>query len=220
MRNHQLMSRLFSLLLLAAVVAAVYGLFQIGWLGQVSDYNRLVEILRQEGVWGPLTCIGVQILQVIVFLVPGEVTQVAAGYVFGAWAGFIYSWIGIMLGSVCAFGFSSLVGRSMVERILGKTRLSKVDRALETHKGKSALFVLFLIPGAPKDSICYAVGLTEFKMGEFLILSGLGRVPALLFSTMMGSHIYEQSYLSLSLTVILAVVIGGVAFFYIKKRRN
>ncbi len=214
------MSRVFSSLLFAAFIAAVYCLFQIGWLGQISDYNRLVEILRQEGVWGPLTCIGVQILQVIVFLVPGEVTQVAAGYVFGAWKGFIYSWIGIMLGSACAFRFSSLVGRSIVERILGKDRLSKVDRALETHKGKSALFVLFLIPGIPKDSICFVVGLTEFKMGEFLMLSGLGRAPALLFSTMMGSQIYEQNYLSLSLTMIFAVVVGGIAFFYIKKRRN
>ena len=217
MRNRQLMNRLFFVLLFAA---AVYGLFRIGWLGQVSDYNRLVEILRQEGVWGPLTCIGVQILQVIVFMIPGEVTQVAAGYVFGAWVGFIYSWIGIMLGSVCAFGFSSLVGRAVVGRILGETRLTRINSALETHKGKSALFVLFLIPGIPKDSLCYAVGLTEFKLGEFLILSGLGRAPALLFSTMMGSQIYEQQYFSLGLTAILAVAIGGVAFFYIKKRRS
>ena len=212
------MRKILALLLLLAFLAVGYYAFQSGWAARLSDPDRLVETLRQEGFWGPLACIGVQFVQVVIFAIPGEVTQVAAGFVFGAWSGFLYSWVGIMLGSSCAFGFSRLVGRPVMERILGKQRLGKIDSALETKRGKSALFTLFLIPGMPKDSMSFVVGLTEFKLGEFVVLSGLGRAPALLFSTMIGSQLYERDYFSLGITVVVAG--AAVAGFFLYERRR
>ena len=91
------MKKLLTVLLAAAFVAAVYFSYQSGLIGRLSDYDELVKTMRASGVRGPLICIAVQIGQVIVFPIPGEVTQIAAGYVFGAWAGFLYSWIGIAL---------------------------------------------------------------------------------------------------------------------------
>ena len=210
------MRKIFTVVLPVAFLGVAYYLFQSGWLGQLSDHDRLVGTLRQDGIWGPLICVGVQFVQVIIFALPGEVTQVAAGYVFGAWAGFIYSWIGIMLGSSCAYGFSRLVGRPVTERLLGEARLFKINQKLKTRGGKSVLFTLFLIPGMPKDSMSYAVGLTEFKLGEFVVLSGLGRAPALLFSTMVGSQLSDQDYFFLGLTV--AVTGAAVASFFLYKR--
>ena len=212
------MRKILALLLFLAFLGVGYYAFQSGWAARLGDHEQLVDTLRQEGIWGPLACIGVQFVQVVIFAIPGEVTQVAAGYVFGAWAGFLYSWVGIMLGSSCAFGFSRLVGRPVMERILGKQRLDKIDRALETKRGKSALFILFLIPGMPKDGMSFAVGLTEFKLGEFVVLSGLGRAPALLFSTMIGSQLYERDYFSLGLTVVVAG--AAVAAFFLYERRR
>ena len=212
------MRKILALLLFLAFLAAGYYAYQSGLAAELSDYDRLVETLRRDGLWGPLACIGVQFVQVIIFAIPGEVTQVAAGYVFGAWAGFLYSWVGIMLGSSCAFGFSRLVGRPVMERILGAKRLAKIDHVLETRRGKSALFTLFLIPGMPKDSMSFAVGLTEFKLGEFVVLSGLGRAPALLFSTMIGSQLYERDYFSLGVTVVVAVAAAAGFFLYERRR--
>ncbi len=212
------MRKILALLLFLAFLGVGYYAFQSGWAARLGDYEQLVDTLRQEGIWGPLACVGVQFAQVVIFAIPGEVTQVAAGYVFGAWAGFLYSWVGIMLGSSCAYGFSRLVGRPVMERILGKKRLGKIDSALETKRGKSALFILFLIPGMPKDSMSFAVGLTEFKLGEFVVLSGLGRAPALLFSTMIGSQLYERDYFSLGLTVVVAG--AAVAGFFLYERRR
>lgn len=212
------MRKILAVLLLLAFLSLGYYAFQSGWAARLSDHEQLVDTLRREGFWGPLTCIGVQFAQVVIFAIPGEVTQVAAGYVFGAWAGFLYSWVGIMLGSSCAFGFSRLVGRPVMEQILGKQRLAKIDSALETKRGKSVLFTLFLIPVMPKDSMSFAVGLTEFKLGEFVVLSGLGRAPALLFSTMIGSQLYERDYFSMGLTV--AVAGAAVAGFFLYERRR
>ena len=214
------MRKTLALLLVLAFFALVYYAAQSGLAARLSDHDRLVETLRQGGPWGPLACIGVQFAQVIIFAIPGEVTQVAAGYVFGAGAGFLYSWVGIMLGSSCAYGLSRLAGRPLIERTLGAKRLDKMDRALKTRGGKTTLFALFLIPGIPKDSLSYAVGLTEFKLGEFVVLSGLGRAPALLFSTMIGSQLYERDYLSLGVTAGVAAAAAAGFFLYERKRRE
>ena len=214
------MKKLLAGLLVAAFVLAVYFAYQSGLIGQLSDSGELVKTMRASGVRGPLICIAVQIGQVIVFPIPGEVTQFWAGYVFGAWAGFLYSWIGIMLGSTLAYTFSRIVGRPVIQKIIGGKRLRKIDNALDSGKGKSALFLLFLLPGMPKDSLSYGVGLTDFRMGEFIVLSGLGRAPALLFSTMIGSQIQERDYTSIAITVVVAGLVIAAAYLYEKKRSS
>ena len=212
------MKKFLAVLLAVAFVLGVYFAYQSGLIGQLSDYDELVETMRASGVRGPLICITVQIGQVVVFPIPGEVTQIAAGYVFGAWAGFLYSWIGIMLGSTLAYTFARLVGRPVIEKIIGAKRLGKIDNAFESGKGKSALFLLFLLPGMPKDSLSYGVGLTDFRMREFIVLSGLGRAPALLFSTMIGSQIEQRDYTSIAIILVIAGLVIGAAYLYEKKR--
>ncbi len=212
------MKKLIAILLAAAFAAGVYFAYQSGLIGQLSDYDELVETMRASGIRGPLICIAVQIGQVIVFPIPGEVTQIASGYVFGAWAGFLYSWIGIMLGSALACTFARLLGRPVVEKIIGAKRLEKMDQALDTGKGRSALFLLFLLPGMPKDSLSYGVGLTDFRFGEFIVLSGLGRAPALLVSTMIGSQVQARDYTSIAITVVVAGLAIGAAYLYEKRR--
>ena len=228
------MKKLLAVLLAAAFVLAIYFAYRSGLIGQLSDYDELVKTMRASGVRGPLICIAVQIGQVIVFPIPGEVTQIAAGYFFGAWAGFLYSWIGIMLGSALAYTFSRMVGRRAIQKIIGAKRLEKIDAALDTGRGKSALFLLFLLPGTPKDSLSYGVGLTDFRMGEFIVLSGLGRAPALLLSTMIGSvldgvtpemkvswsQIKQLDYTSIAIILVIAGLVIGAAYLYEKKRSS
>jgi uncharacterized membrane protein YdjX (TVP38/TMEM64 family) len=212
------MKKLIAILLAAAFAVGVYFAYQSGLIGQLSDYDELVETMRASGIRGPLICIAVQIAQVIVFPIPGEVTQIAAGYVFGAWAGFLYSWIGIMLGSAFAYGFARLVGRPVIQKLIGAKRIEKIDHVLASSKGRSALFLLFLVPGMPKDSLSFGVGLTDFRFAEFIVLSGLGRAPALLVSTMIGSQVHARDYTSIAITVVVAGLVIGAAYFYEKRR--
>lgn len=212
------MKKFLAVLLPAAFVLAIYFAYRSGLIGQLSDYDELVATMRASGVRGPLICMAVQYTQVVIFFIPGEITQIAAGYVFGAWAGFLYSWIGIMLGSASAYVFSRLVGRPVIQKIIGGKRLEKLDNALDSSKGRSALFLMFLLPGVPKDALSFGVGLTDFRMAEFIVLSGLGRAPALLFSTLIGSQIQERDYASIAITVVIAGLVIGAAYLYEKKR--
>ncbi len=195
----------------------VYGAWKYGLISHLSDHEQLVKTLRSEGGLGPLVCIGVQFLQVVMFPVPGEITQIAAGYVFGAWLGFLYSVVGIMLGSAFDYSFARLVGRPLVERLLGRKRLERVDSAFESRKGKSALFVLFLIPGMPKDAMSYGAGLTQLRLGEFVVISGLARTPALLFSTLIGSQLYDRDFGTMAVTGVIGLL--AIAGFYVYQKR-
>ena len=214
MRKHVVLAVIASALLIGFVFLA----WEAGLIERLTDYDQLVETMRGgDGPWGPLICIGVQFAQVVIFAIPGEVTQIAAGYVFGAWYGFLYSVIGIMLGSAFDYSFARLVGRPVVEKILGESRLERIDKLLSSRKGRSALFILFLLPGMPKDAMSYGAGLTQFKLGEFVVVSGLARMPALLFSTMIGSQLYSRDYYAMVVTASIAVVVI-VGFYWYQKR--
>lgn len=169
---------------------------------------------------GPLACIGIQFIQVVVFAVPGEITQIAAGYAFGAWYGFLYSVIGILLGSAFAFGFARAVGRPAMQRILGADRLARLDRQLQSRKGLAAVFVLFLFPGAPKDALSYCAGLTAMRLPVFMALSVPARTPALLLSTLFGSEAYDGDYTSMVWIAMVAGVLLLCAGYYHRKRRS
>ncbi len=207
---------LWVVLLLAALALAVLFVWKSGLAVNLGSRDDIVEWMRRRGPLGPLICIGIQFLQVVLFPFPGEITQVAAGYVFGAWEGFLYSLIGIMLGEAFDFAFARLVGRPVIIKLMGLRTLARVDKLLRSRRGRSALFLLFLTPGMPKDAMSYGAGLTQIRFQEFMIISGLGRIPALLFSTLFGSQLYERNWFTLALIGVVAVLVT-VGFYLFEK---
>lgn len=210
--------RLSAAILLLLFVGGGAALWRSGLIQQLSNRQHLVEMLRSAGVKGPLLCIGVQAAQVVIFVIPGEITQFAAGYVFGVWMGFLYSVIGIAVGSAFNFWFARVVGRPTLERLIHRDTLAKVDRALNNAKGKSALFVLFLLPGMPKDAMSYAAGLSNINLMEFVVVTGLARSPALLASILLGSQAYRHDYRAMIITG--AVVVLAILGYYLYERNR
>ena len=77
--------------------------------------------------------------------------------------------------------------------------------ALNSKAGKAALFILFLLPGTPKDAMCYALGLSTMSMSEFVELTSLARTPALLASILFGAYASSRSMIVVGVAVALAV---------------
>src|SRR5256886_3014039 len=185
-------------------------LWHTGVLHRISSREHLIALLRGGGATGALLCVAVQFLQVVIAVIPGELTSLAAGYVFGPWRGFLYSAIGVTLGSAFNFWFARVVGRPALERLIGRDKLAKIDRSLTGAKSRSALFLLFLLPGLPKDFLCYAAGLSSMSLFEFVVLSGLARSPALLASVLIGSGVSRGDYRSvIAIALLVLLAIGG-----------
>lgn len=160
------------------------------------------------GVYGPLLFMGLQVLQVIVFIIPGEVTQFAGGYFFGFWYGLFYSLVGITLGSAFNFFVARILGKPFILRIFGKERVERFVQLMESTQAKGVVLVLFILPGFPKDFLCYVVGLTRYGFPYFLLVSTLGRLPGLLVSSYLGDAAALQAWKE----AIVALGLGAVLF--------
>ena len=157
---------------------------------------RLKRILLSYGAYSPLAYILLQIVQVIVAPIPGGAIEFLGGYLFGANAGFIYSMIGLIIGAAGAFGLARIFERVAVERFVSPQTRKKFDY-LVGHEGVILSFLLFLIPGFPKDALCYILGLTPMHWGIFLVISTIGRIPGTLMACLQGAKAFDHQYKTL-----------------------
>jgi uncharacterized membrane protein YdjX (TVP38/TMEM64 family) len=137
---------------------------------------------------GPLGLVGftfLQVLQAVVSPFPGEVAGFLGGYLCGPVMGVVWSTIGLTIGSYIAFAFGRAFGRPFVERFIDKSILKRFDYLLH-HKGAFLIFLLFLIPGLPKDYLCYILGLGHLSTMEFLVIGDIGRLFGTILLTVGG----------------------------------
>lgn len=165
--------------------------------------RRLLRFLSSLGPYSAAIFMLMQALQIIISPIPGELTGVVGGYLYGVFFGFLFSTLGLTLGSWIAFELASIFGRPLVEKFVARSMLEKFH-FLTTNAGAIISFLLFVIPGFPKDYLCYILGLTGMNLVTFLIISTLGRMPGTYLLTMQGASIGSGHYET-------AIVIGAVS---------
>jgi uncharacterized membrane protein YdjX (TVP38/TMEM64 family) len=159
----------------------------------LHHHQKLKGFIRSFGASSPLAYILLQITQVVIAPIPGGAIEFLGGYLFGVKVGFIYSMIGLILGSLAAFSLARIFEKIAVEKFVSKETIRKFDYLVE-HQGAILSFILFLIPGFPKDALCYILGLTPMHLGIFLIISTIGRIPGTLMACLQGGKAFEHQY--------------------------
>lgn len=178
-------------------------------LGKIySSQERLRRFLVGLGPQSSAVFVLLQAFQVILSPIPGELTGVAGGYAYGTTFGFLLSTLGLSLGSWIAFELARIFGKPFVERWAPKEFLEKFD-FLTTNTGALVSFMLFFLPGLPKDFLCYVLGLSSIRLVTFLVLSTVARMPGTYLLTLQGTSLRNQEY---SGAVAIAVILVG-AFF-------
>jgi uncharacterized membrane protein YdjX (TVP38/TMEM64 family) len=177
-----------------------------------QDQEEFKKVVSSYGAYGPLAYILLQILQVVIAPIPGGAIEFLGGVLFGVKAGLIYSMIGLTLGSWLAFELARIFEKLAVEKFVSEETRKKFDYLVE-HQGVILSFILFLIPGFPKDALCYILGLTPMHLGIFLVISTIGRIPGTLMATLQGAKAFEHQYYTFGL--LLGVSFLVVLIFYI-----
>lgn len=172
-----------------------------------------MAFLDSLGPWAFVGFILLQAMQVIVSPIPGEVTGLLGGYLYGPFLGVILSTIGLTLGSYAAFTLSRAFGRPFVEKAVSKGAMSRFDYLLH-HKGAFLVFLLFLLPGFPKDYFCYILGLGHLSTREFIVIGGTGRLFGTVLLTLGGTYIRHHQYTRLSVLMGICVVVVFIAMAY------
>ena len=173
-----------------------------------SDKHFLKQTLRAWGILAPLVFIALQALQVIIAPIPGEVTGILGGYLFGEWLGLFYSTIGLTLGSLAAFGVGRWLGAHYVRTLVSQQTWDKMGFIVEAE-GAILCFIIYLIPGLPKDMVCYLFGMSPMPLWVFALVSTLGRIPGTWVLSAQGAQTAAGNYLEVILltAVVLAVAL-------------
>jgi uncharacterized membrane protein YdjX (TVP38/TMEM64 family) len=203
----------FLLLLMGVIIAGMaYAVYATGMIDLLTSKNRLLQFIKENRTHAATIFIGLQIVQVVAAPIPGEVTGFVGGMFFGPVWGVVYSTIGLTIGSWIAFMLARLLGRPLVERFVSATTIQRYDYVMQ-HKGLLLAFLMFLIPGFPKDILCYVLGLGHMRQRDFLIVSASGRLLGTVLLTVGGTLFRDEHYgalftvVGLSLALILFVMI-------------
>ena len=178
-----------------------------------QDRHQLKVVLRSYGPYSPLVFMLLQVIQVVVAPIPGGAIEFLGGYVFGVWAGMLYSMIGLILGSWFAFSIARIFEKRAVEKFVSPELRKRFDYLIG-HEGVILSFLLFLIPGFPKDALCYILGLTPMHLGIFLIISTMGRIPGTLMATLQGAKAYEHQYKTFLILLGISALLILVFYIY------
>lgn len=185
------------------------------WIWEVfHDPQAFRDWLTQWGAWSPAVFIALQALQVVVFAIPGEVTQIAAGWLFGFGLGSLLSVAGILVGSAIAFGLTRGLGVKFVHKIAGPETVAKFDGLMASPRFIGSLFLLFLIPGVPKDILCYVAGVSRLKFLPFLLISSVARLPGIFGSSLMGKAVFEKDWWLLGGVALAAMALFGLGWWF------
>jgi uncharacterized membrane protein YdjX (TVP38/TMEM64 family) len=179
----------------------------------MRNSSRAREVILSQGYLAPLIFMTLQILQVLFAPVPGEATGILGGYLFGAWTGFIYSSIGLAVGSALAFTIGHLFADAFRARF-SKTRIYRKFNHL-VFKGDFVIpFVLFLFPGFPKDFLSYLLGLSTMPFKVFIFIALIARMPGTLILSFEGAQVYEGNYLKLLILIVFSAIVSVPCIVY------
>ena len=192
-RRKKIAAALFAALFVAAaVLVCIFAWEPVTNL--FSDPEGFRKWVAEQGLWGPVIFVGLMALQIIIAVLPGEPLEIAAGYTFGVWGGTALCMAGALIGSVLVFLFVRIWGRRALELFFPREKIESVSFLRDENKLNALVFLIFAIPGTPKDIVTYAVGLTKMRLPAWLLISTFARIPAIITSTVGGDALGLQNY--------------------------
>ena len=180
-----------------AVVAIVVTILSFPFMHLlVSEEGRseLCEKVRSCGAFAPLVFVLLMALQIVVAFIPGGPLELVGGMLFGSRVGLLVTELGALLGTLCVLFLVRRFGKPLVDFFVPEEKAKKFRILQDENKLEFWVFVLFLIPGIPKDLLTYLVPLTRMRGRNFLILSAIARFPSLAASVLVGASISEGRY--------------------------
>ncbi len=189
----------------------------------VEDPEQFRLWVDAHGIWSRLAFVGMVVFQVLIAVIPGEPIEIGGGYAFGFWEGTLWCVVGIGIGSVLIFALVRRFGVRLVELFFSMEKIRSLKFLQNDRRRDTIAFVIFLLPGTPKDLVSYFVGLTPMKLSTWLFISMVARLPSVVTSTAGGSALSSQNYITALVVFAVAagLSIGGwVLYNWFMKRRQ
>lgn len=190
-------------------------------LALVSNPEDLRAYIQSRGIAGVLMFMAAVVLQVFAAIIPGGPFEIAAGYAFGVLPGSIICDIAMTFGSLMVFLLSRKFGMKFVRLFFSEEQIASVKFLHTNEKMDYILFLLFLVPGTPKDIISYLVGLTDLSCKRWLLIVAIGRFPCIVLSALSGSALNAERYgIFILLLLVTAALTALGTWIYSRKNHE
>ena len=160
----------------------------------LNDPIELKEKLTEFGSWGKLILVAAMAIQVIFVFLPGEIIEIAAGFSYGT---IIYAIV-------------NRYGIKLVNHFYDANKFNEISFLKKEKNLEIILFVIFFIPGTPKDILTYLAPFTRLKLSSFIFITSIARIPSVITSTIGGNAISNQNY---RFTIFIFVITGIISIF-------
>lgn len=203
----------FSLMIALSLISLPY----INLLSEPETQQTFKEWVTSFGIGGWLLVLCIQIIQIVIAFIPGEPVEILAGVLYGGFGGLFLCLLGCIIASSAIFMLSKRFGAPLVLKLFGKSKLDEFAFLKDAKKLETIVFILFLIPGTPKDMLTYVVGTSPMKLTQFLTISTFARIPSIISSTFIGSTIRQGEWATAILIFALTAILGVVGIKYQEK---
>ncbi len=184
----------------------------------LQDPQALKKDLDNYGIFGMGVVALLMALQVVFVFLPGEIIEVLAGLFYGPIEGMLICLVGAAIGSIVIYVFVSKLGIRFIERYLGKEKLKQVSFLQNNPKLPYLLFIIFFIPGTPKDIITYFMPFTSMKLSQFLVITSIARIPSVITSTVGGNAIGIQQYDFCIAVFAITGIVSLIGMYFYKRK--
>jgi uncharacterized membrane protein YdjX (TVP38/TMEM64 family) len=193
--------------IIAVFLAAAAYEYYSEYFDILKNPKKVKDIILSYKQYSIFAFLALQIIQVVAFFIPGEVVQIAGGYIYGAFFGGIITLIGISMGSAIVYSISRVFGKPFIRKIISDRHLDFFDKLLKLGSVNYIVFLLYLIPGIPKDVLAYICGISDITFKNFILYSTVGRIPGIFVSTYFGSRMYgEHKGVLIAIAVLMTVL--------------
>jgi len=184
-----------------------------------NEFDKIVKYVLGLGYFGPIFLFSLNIIQILIPTIPGQVSGFLLGYFYGPVFGVILTILGYVIGSVIAFWLARSFGKPFLEKVIKGESLKKFY-SLTDYKGSFLFFLLFLLPGFPDDLLCFIIGLTDMRLSRFLLIVIFGRLPSSIILVLLGNGFAITNFWYVLFVIIIAVFLTILAYLYRKQLHN
>lgn len=170
--------------------------------------------IEQLGFLGMFALLFVQILQVVIAIIPGEAVEILAGLLYGTLLGFVICEIGMLIGTIMIYYFVKKVGHNKIEKFEKEEKFAKYKILNNTKSLEMMVFIMFFIPGTPKDLLTYFIPFTKIEPKKFFTIVSIARAPSIISSTYAGSSMGEGDWIQMGLMFLVIIVTGLLGIKY------
>lgn len=206
-------NRIFAIVKFVVLIAVVVGIplyiyvFHKDMITSFRSLDDAAAFLRQYKQYSIPVYLIAEVLQILISILPGQLFQMAAGYLFGFVPGVLLTLLGAIVGTVITFYLARVLGSDAVHMMLGEDRSKHYMEILNSRRAYLITFILYMIPGLPKDTICYVAGVSDIRLIPFLVISVAGRMPAMAASVAFGALYMKHDYTGMAIVGVLVAII-------------